>query len=69
VILRSLHEGVAIALDAIRFDSNEFLINGGSRAQTNPQVGYASSHGVFMVSAEDWRKKKAWQPGWEYLLE
>jgi alpha-ribazole phosphatase/probable phosphoglycerate mutase len=19
--------------------------------------------------AEDWRKKKAWQPGWEYILE
>ena len=19
--------------------------------------------------AEDWRKKKAWQPGWEYVLE
>ena len=21
------------------------------------------------VFAEDWRKKKAWQPGWEYILE
>ena len=38
--------------------SDEFLINGGPRAQTNPQVGYASSHDVFMVSAEDWRKKE-----------
>ena len=19
--------------------------------------------------AEDWRKKKAWQPGWEYIVE
>ena len=30
---------------------------GGSRAQTNPQVGYASSHDVFLVSVQDWRKR------------
>ncbi|MGH9460644.1 MAG: hypothetical protein ACRD1X_05475, partial [Vicinamibacteria bacterium] len=38
--------------------SNEFLINGGNRAQTNPQVAYATSHDVFLVSTEDWRKKE-----------
>ena len=36
--------------------SDEFLINGGSRAQTNPQVGYAASQNLFIVSTEDWRK-------------
>jgi hypothetical protein len=37
--------------------SDEFLINGGNKSQTNPQVAYAPSHDVFLVSTEDWRKK------------
>jgi len=24
---------------------------------------------VLKAIAEDWRKQKAWQPGWEYILE
>ena len=37
--------------------SDEIFIMGGPRAQTNPQVGYASSHDFFLISAEDWRKR------------
>jgi len=37
--------------------SDEIFINGGPRAQTNAQLGYASSHDLFMVSTEDWRKR------------
>ena len=37
--------------------SGEIFVMGGSRAQTNPQVGYASSHDVFLVSVQDWRKR------------
>jgi len=37
--------------------SNEIAVLGGARAQTNPQVGYSSTHDVFLVSVEDWRKR------------
>jgi len=35
--------------------SSEFKIMGGPKAQTGPQVGYASSRDVFLVSVSDWR--------------
>ncbi|HEX9723515.1 MAG TPA: hypothetical protein VGC53_04455, partial [Vicinamibacteria bacterium] len=34
---------------------SEFKIVGGPKAQTGPQVGYASSKDVFLVSVSDWR--------------
>ena len=36
--------------------SGEIFVMGGARAQTNPQVGYASTVDRFLVSVADWRK-------------